>query len=190
MNKYQWIMLAAAAVNLLLVWLFPPYDYISASRNNVPTFDGFHFMFAEQGANLRVNSTFLQLEFLVILLNAAIAWLLLKGRSDPSNAAGTEKKKVDWQRIVLIGVGINLLLVLLFPPMENFYAVTRAALPSFDGFYFIFGDHGKRTIVTQLLYLEVIFVLTNGAIMWLLFRKTKADVSDALLAAMLKGSRR
>jgi hypothetical protein len=63
-------------------------------------------------------------------------------------------------------------------------------LPSFDGFYFIFGDHGKRTIVTQLLYLEVIFVLTNGAIMWLLFRKTKADMSDALLAAMLKGSRR
>lgn len=187
MNKYQWITLAAAAVNLVLVWLFPPYDYLSASRNNVPTFDGFHFMFAEQGANLRVNSTFLQLEFLVILLNAAIAWLLLKSRSSPTE---TEKKKVDWQRIVLIGIGINLLLVLLFPPMENFYAVTRAALPSFDGFYFIFGEHGERTIVTQLLYLEVIFVLTNGAIMWLLFRKTKADVSDALLAAMLKGSRR
>ena len=74
--------------------------------------------------------------------------------------------------------------------MENFYAVTRAALPSFDGFYFIFGEHGARTIVTQLLYLEVMFVLANGAILWLLFRKTKADVSDAVLAAMLKGSRR
>lgn len=190
MNKYQWIALAAAAVNLLLVWLFPPYDYISATRNNVPTFDGFHFMFAEQGTNLRVNSTFLHLEFLVILLNAAIAWLLLKTRSVKSDTGGSEKKAVDWQRIVLIGVGINLLLVLLFPPMENFYAVTRAALPSFDGFYFIFGEHGERTIVTQLLYLEVIFVLANGAILWLLFRKTKADVSDALLAAMMKGSRR
>ncbi len=187
MNKYQWITLIAAAVNLALVWLFPPYDYISATRNNVPTFDGFHFMFSQQGSNLQVNSTFLQLEFLVILLNAAIAWLLLKGRSE---AEGSGKKSVDWQRIVLIGVGINLLLVLLFPPMENFYAVTRAALPSFDGFYFIFGEHGARTIVTQLLYLEVMFVLANGAILWLLFRKTKADVSDAVLAAMLKGSRR
>jgi len=190
MNKYQWITLAAAAVNLLLVWLFPPYDYISVTRNNVPTFDGFHFQFSEHGTNLKVNSTFLQLEFLVILLNAAIAWLLLKTRTVKSESAGSEKKTVDWQRIVLIGVGINLLLVLLFPPMENFYAVTRAALPSFDGFYFIFGEHGARTIVTQLLYLEVMFVLANGAILWLLFRKTKADVSDALLAAMLKGARR
>jgi len=87
---------------------------------------------------------------------------------------------------VLIGVGLNLMLVLLFPPMENFYAVSRAALPSFDGFYFLFGDHGARTIVTQLLYIEVIFVLVNGAILWLLFRKTRDDVSDAVLAAMAR----
>ena len=75
-----------------------------ATRNNVPTFDGFHFMFSQQGSNLQVNSTFLQPEFLVILLNAAIAWLLLKGRSE---AEGSGKKSVDWQRIVLIGVGIT-----------------------------------------------------------------------------------
>jgi hypothetical protein len=103
-----------------------------------------------------------------------------------AQALRSEAARAGVQRIVLIGVGLNLMLVLLFPPMENFYAVSRAALPSFDGFYFLFGDHGARTIVTQLLYIEVIFVLVNGAILWLLFRKTRDDVSDAVLAAMAR----
>ena len=187
MNRYQWITLIVAALNLALVRLFPPYDYVSSAFNNVPTFDGFHFFATEQGSNLRVNAAFLQLETFVILLNAAIAWLLLKTRVD---TGGQIKKKIDWQRYVLIGTGLNLLLVLLFPPMENYYAVSRAALPSFDGFYFIFGEHGARTIVTQLLYIEVMFVLINGAMLWLLFRKTKEDVSDALLAAMQSAKKR
>ena len=186
MNKYQWITLVVAAVNLILVWLFPPLDYVSSARNNVPTFDGFHLRFTDAGPSFRINDTFLQLEILVILLNAAITWLLLKTRSAPEGA----KKKTDWQRVVLIGVGINLLLVLLFPPMENFYAVSRAMLPSFDGFFFIFGDYGARTIVTQLLYLEVMFILGNGAMLWLLFRKTGDDVADAVLTAMSRQMKR
>ena len=180
MNKYQGITLAAAVVNLALVWLFPPMDYLSATRNNVPTFDGFHMRFGDAGPNIQVNDTFLQLEYLVILLNATIGWLLLKSRAPRAGA----KQRTDWQRIVLIGVALNLLLALLFPPMENYYAVSKAALPSFDGFFFIFGDYGARTIVIQLLYLEVIFILCNGAMLWLLFRKTKEDVADAVLAAM------
>ena len=187
MNRYQWITLIVAAVNLALVRLFPPYDYFSAAFNNVPTFDGFHFFSTDAGSNLQVNTAFLQLETFVIVFNAVIAWLLLKTRID---AHVLQKKKTDWQRLVLIGVSLNLLMVLLFPPMENYYAVSRAALPSFDGFYFIFGEHGARTIVTQLLYIEVIFVLINGAMLWLLFRKTKEDKSDALLAAMANERKR
>lgn len=186
MNKYQWITLIAALVNLALVWMFPPLDYISATRNNVPTFDGFHLRFSDSGPNFRTNDTFLQLEYFVILLNAAIAWMLLKTRAPKAGS----RKKTDWQRIVLIGVGLNLLLVLLFPPMENFYAVSKATLPSFDGFFFIFGDYGARTIVTQLLYLEVMFILGNGAMLWLLFRKTNDDVADAVLAAMSRHTKR
>lgn len=187
MNKYQWITVVLAAINIALVALFPPYDYISAARNNVPTFDGFYWLFADVGGR-KVNANFQQIEYFVILLNAAIAWLLLKTRKaakpDAANADGN--RKVDWQRVVLIGVGVNLLLVMLFPPMENFYAVTRAALPSFDGFYFLFGEHGPRTIVTQLLYLEVIFVLVNGAILWLLFRKTPTQMTDAERSALAR----
>lgn len=188
MNKYQWITVALAVINLVLVALFPPYDYVSAARNNVPTFDGFYWLFADVGGR-RVNSNFQQIEYFVILLNAAIAWLLLRPKQPSAkvaNVAGEQGRKVDWQRVVLIGVGINLILVLLFPPMENFYAVTRAALPSFDGFYFVFGEHGARTIVTQLLYLEVIFVLVNGAILWLLFRKAPTELTDAQRADLAR----
>jgi hypothetical protein len=191
MNKYQWITVVVAVINLVLVMLFPPYDYLSAARNNVPTFDGFYWMFSDTGGR-QVNTNFQQLEYFVILINAAIAWLLLKPRAAaPTGATGT--RKIDWQRVVLIGVGVNLLAVLLFPPMENFYAVTRSALPSFDGFYFIFGELGPRTIVTQLLYLEVIFVLVNGAILWLLFKQAPKEMTDhqrSELAKELVRSRR
>jgi len=167
MNKYQAIALVVAVVNLIVVYLFPPFDYVSPARGNVPTFEGFAFAFGDHG-NRTVNSSFLQLEAFVILANAAIAWLLLKERPQPEAGHGT-----DWQRVVLFGVGLNLLLVLLFPPMENYYAVTRAALPSFDGFYFLFGEHGARTIVTAILYLEVFMILVNGGLLYLLFRHAK-----------------
>jgi len=167
MNRLQWITLILAAFNLILVWLFPPFDYLSQSRSNVATFDGFAWAFSQR-PNYVVNQSFLQLEVFVVLLNAAIAWLLLRDRT--AAKAGV-KKAVDWQRIILFGVGINLLLVLLFPPMENYYAVTKSVLPSFDGFYFLFGDHGGRAIVPQMLYIEVIFILVNGAMLYLLMRK-------------------
>jgi len=167
MNKFQAIALVIAIVNLLLVFLFPPFDYIALARSNVPTFEGFAFAFGEHPGHV-VNANFLQIEAFVILANAAIAWLLLRDRSRAAS-----ERKIDWQRVVLFGIGLNLLLALLFPPMENYYAVTRAALPSFDGFYFVFGEHGKRTIVTAILYIEVFIILANGALLYLLFRNTK-----------------
>jgi hypothetical protein len=181
MNKYQAITLVFAVVNLLLVFLFPPFDYISPARSNVPTFEGFSLVFGDHPSRV-VNSAFLQIEAFVILANAAIAWLLLRDRP-PVQAGG----KTNWQRIVLFGIGLNLLVALLFPPMENYYAVTRAALPSFDGFYFLFGEHGKHTIVTAILYIEVFLILVNGALLYLLFRNTKpVEVSAEERAAILE----
>jgi hypothetical protein len=75
------------------------------------------------------------------------------------------------QRGVLWLVGINLVLVLLFPPFENYLAITKAMIPSFEGFYFIFADHSRRQIITSILYIEVTLVLINGALAWLLFRR-------------------
>ena len=178
MNKFQRIALAVAVVNLVLVVLFPPFDYISAARNNVATFDGFGFYFSAQ-PNRLLNKDFLQIEVFVILANACIAWLLL-GRKP---AAEREAPRFDWQKVVLVGIAVNLLLVLLFPPMQNYKAITKATLPSFDGFYFVFGGYDKYVIVTSMLYLEVIFILVNGAMLYLLFRKARpVDMNEAAQA--------
>ena len=70
-------------------------------------------------------------------------------------------------------VAANLTVILLFPPFQFFYAITGALLPSFQGFYCIFMAGPMLTIVTPILYLEVIFVLFNGAALWLLFNPVK-----------------
>ncbi len=163
MNKQQAIALWVAVANLALVFAFPPYDYLSQARNYVPTFGGFHFIGAPPVGAL-LNANFLVLEMIVILINAGIAWLLLRD-GDP----GERQRISRGQRAVLWLMGINLVLMLLFPPFENYYAITKAVLPSFDGFYFLFDDNAQRQIVTTLLYLEVALVLANGGLLWLLF---------------------
>jgi hypothetical protein len=163
MNKQQAIALWVAAANIGLVFAFPPYDYLSMARNYVPTFGGFHFI-GSPPASALLNANFLILEMIVILINAGIAWLLLRN-GDPMERQRTSRG----QRAVLWLMAINLVLMLLFPPFENYYAITQAVLPSFDGFYFIFGDNAQRQIVTTLLYLEVALVLINGGLLWLLF---------------------
>lgn len=74
---------------------------------------------------------------------------------------------------MLIFAAIDLVVVVLFPPFESVFALTNAALPSFEGFYFLFGQRPNHTIVT-LLYIEVIFVLVNAALAWLIFKQHHA----------------
>jgi hypothetical protein len=163
MNKQQAIALWVAAANMALVFAFPPYDYLSMARNYVPTFGGFHFIGAPPPSAL-LNANFLTLEMIVILINAGIAWLLLR------NGEPHVRQRISkGQRAVLWLMAINLVLMVLFPPFENYYAITRAVIPSFDGFYFLFGENDQRQIVTTLLYLEVALVLINGGLLWLMF---------------------
>jgi hypothetical protein len=166
MNRPQAIALIIAALNLALMLLFPPHDYLSLQRGGVATFDGFYWAFAAL-PNRVVNRDFLAIEILVVLINAAIAWLLLRGADAAHNRSGMTRL----QRGVLWLVAINLVLMLLFPPFENYRAITKAVIPTFEGFYFVFGDHSKQQVITSILYLEVVFVLVNGALAWLLFRR-------------------
>lgn len=165
MNRQQGIALSIAALNLLLMLLFPPYDYQSLQRGNVPTFDGFYFIFGTH-PNRIANADFLTLEVIVALINAGIAWLLLRDRPIGQPQAGGNR----FQRAVLWLIAINLILVVLFPPFQNYASLSKAALPSFEGFYFLFGDNSKRQLVAPILYIEVCLVLVNGAILWLLFK--------------------
>lgn len=163
MNRQQAIVLWLAGANLALILAFPPYDYLSLAQGFIPTFGGFHFV-GSPPANSVLNHNFLALEELVVLVNTGIAWLLLRDNK-AAEGAGISRG----QRMILWLVAINLVLILLFPPFEHYQAISKTALPSFDGFYFVFGDTAQKQIVSALLYIEVALVLINGGLLWLLF---------------------
>ena len=181
MNSAQRIALVVAVSNLVLLLIFQPYDYISLQRGNIPTFDGFYFAFGSH-QNRAVNVNFLALEIIVVLINACIAYLLLR---TPPVRQRQRRGGNRRQKAVLALVAINLVLILLFPPFEFFAAVSKAALPSFEGFYFLFGDNSQRQLVTPILYIEVALVLINGGLLWLLFRdKGPEEASAAEIRAL------
>lgn len=94
------------------------------------------------------------------------------------------------QNAALIFTAGNLMLMLLFPPMESVFAVTKATIPTFEGFYFVFAKKPAHVIVETLLYLEITFILVNGALLWLIFRERKPPSADEIRAAMREYSQR
>ena len=185
MNRHQCIVLGIAATNLLLILLFPPFDQHSIVSAKVPVFAGFYLAFAPP-PNSQVNTGVLTLETVVLLINAAIGWLLLRRWAQPG-----AKRRFSLQNVALVFTGANLVVVVLFPPFESVFALTNAALPSFEGFYFIFSQKPYHVIVTTLLYIEVTFILINGALFWLIFKprtpqELAADQARALAEAMRK----
>ena len=175
MNNAQRIALVLVVANLALLLIFPPYDYISLQRGNIPTFDGFHFAFGSHQSRV-VNANFLALEIIVVLINACIAMLLLRNPPVRQRRSPGGNRQ---QRAVLALVAINLVLILLFPPFEFFAAISKAALPSFEGFYFLFGDNSQRQMVTIILYIEVALVIINGGLLWLLLRDKGPEQASA-----------
>jgi heme/copper-type cytochrome/quinol oxidase subunit 2 len=174
MNNAQKLIAAFALANLILVLLFPPSDYISLQQENIPTFDGFYFAFGSR-ANRLINSSFLALEVIVVLINAAIAWLLFR---EPTERKQKQPGGNRAQRRILALIAINLVVALLFPPFENYSAITKATLPTFEGFYFVLADNSRRQIVSAILYIEVALIVINGALLWLLFKdKAPEDVT-------------
>lgn len=185
LNRYQKAALAVAAANLLLILLFPPVDQYSIAASKVPVFAGFYFAF-DLPPKGEVNTAVLWLELMVVLVNGGIAWLLMREKPP-----GPGKGRLGLQNAVLAFTGINLVLVVLFPPFESVFALTQAVLPNFEGFYFIFFKKPNHVIVTALLYIEAVFILVNGALLWLLFKPASgqeiaAERLQALVGAMRK----
>jgi len=183
MRRQHQLGLVFFIANLMLVLMFPPHDYVSLQRGNIPTFDGFYFAMGSH-PNRVVNADFLALEIIVVLVNSAIAWLLL--RKTP-NGLKSQIFGNRQQRRILMLVAANLFFVLLFPPFENYLSITKAALPTFEGFYFIFGDNSQRQLVTPVLYIEVALLLINGGLFWLLFKdKQREEISPEQMRALAK----
>ena len=185
MNRYQKIALAVFSGNLLLLLLFPPVDEFTIASVAVPVFSGFHFV-GDAGPRAVLNEKFLTLEVMVLLANAAIAWLLLQDRPDGKG------QRFGAQKLVLLLTGLNLVLVVLFPPFESVFQLTHAMIPTFEGFYFVFDHKPAHIIVTTLLYIEISFILANGALFWLLFRPRRAEPTtpEEIFAAAQSRNRR
>jgi len=171
MNSSQRTIIIVAAINLALMLLFPPHDSLSPWRGGIPTLDGFYFVFARH-YNTQTNGDLLTLEILWLLINAAFAWLLLQNVRPPGEGIMCRRAAV----IVLVVA--NLAVVLLFSPFENYASTTRMSGTWFDGFYFVFGDKLHRRFYLPLLYIEVLWVLINGALLWLLFREPPQQESE------------
>ena len=167
MNQHQAIALAIAAANILLIALFPPFDAYTIAKTQIPVFAGFYFCLG-RGEHMIVNDNLLFIELFVVLINACIAWLLLQ-----TEKITVTRRRISLQNATLLVVAVNLVVIVLFPPFESVFAITQAAIPTFEGFYFVFARQANHVIVTAILYIEVFFVLINGAIFWLIFRDRK-----------------
>ena len=172
MSRAQKILMILTAFNLALILLFPPFDDYSVTSNDVAIFGGFQFIFS-RSANSVINSSFLFLEVAVVLVNASIFWLI-----SLENAAKNDKKKFSYRKATLMLVAANLAGILLFPPFEYISNMTRAMIPTFEGFYFLFAHPPYRVIVTPILWLEVIFVLINGGLLLLAFKENRVLRED------------
>jgi hypothetical protein len=109
LNLKQKIALGLGAVNLALLWLFPPFDSFSFADTKTPIFAGFHFRFA-RAVNEVINSDVLLLEIVVLLVNVGIAWLLLR---DVKNPAG-KKEHFNYQNTILLVMAVNLTVIILY----------------------------------------------------------------------------
>jgi hypothetical protein len=158
------VLLIIVAGNLALVLAFPPCDYLSLAHKGLPTFDGF-YPFFDIPPNRRINEDFLALIILTIMINACLALLLLKHASGPQ-AYGR------LTRGLIYFLGLNLVLVLLFPPFADYRSISRSFIPSFEGFYFVFGDNSQRRLVDEILFIEIAMLLANAALIWLIMHES------------------
>ena len=162
MNRYQRIAAAIAAVNLLLILLFPPFDQQSISPAVASAFAGFYFAFNPPALG-QLNSSMLTLEIMVVLVNISIAWVLLRDKE----GAPARRPNVSLQNGVLIATGVNLVLMLLFPP----FTTAEVVPATLEGFRFIFNQGPDHAISLGFLYIDVAFILVNGGLFWLSFNE-------------------
>jgi hypothetical protein len=181
MSNAQKIIMALTVLNLALILMFPPFDDFSVTSHDVAIFAGFRF-FLYAPPNSAINLSFQFLEFTVVLVNAAIFWLI-----SLENQVRAAQNQFSYRKASLLIVAANLVAIVLFPPFEYISNITHATIPTFEGFYFLFSRPPDRVIVMPILWLETIFVLINGGLLLLAFkeRRVLSDDSDAKAAELM-----
>ena len=88
-----------------------------------------------------------------------------------------------YQRIVVIVAAVNIALMLFFPPfLDN--PIRRGVMPSFEGFYPLVSAFDGKRIHNELLTLQIMFVVINGLIAWLLLRLAFRFLPPELMTAL------
>jgi len=155
--------LIAAMANLALLLLFPPFDSQPLGRIGPANFDAFYPVF-DWPARGTLNSGLLYLEILPVLINAALAWLLLQGTPrQPS------RPRIRWQSVLQWLVIADLLLILMFPPFETLPLAARMGERAFEGFRFVLSGSIQRGVFLPLLFLELLMLAVNATALWLAF---------------------
>ena len=167
MNKYQRIVVIVAAVNIAIMLLFPPFLDNPLRRGVFPSFEGFYPILSMLGAK-RIHNELLTLQIMFVAINGLIAWLLL----DRPPVKGV-LPDIRYMRAIGLFLVANLAVLLAFPPFESYPSMVKFEAPYFDGFYFALGDKRQRNFFIPLLYMEVILVVANAMIVWLLFNSVK-----------------
>jgi len=188
MNKYQRVVVIVAAVNIVLMLMFPPFLDTPIRRGMLPSFEGFYPLLSAYGR--RIHSELLTLEVMFVVINGLIAWLVL----DRNPPAG-ESPEFRYTRALGLFAAANIALIVLFPPFESYSALSKLQAPAFDGFYFVAGDKRNRHFFIPLLHLEVTLVIIDALVVWLLFntvRRADLAAKDKILelAAALPAAER
>lgn len=167
MNKYQRLVIIVAAINVLIMVLFPPFTSQPLSRGMLPSFDGFYPLFSQLG-HKPLYKELLTLQLMFVVINTLTAWLVLQSKKHHDDTP-----EFAFTQGIFWFIAINLLVIFAFPPFEPYQTLVRSDGSSFDSFYFIFGDRSKRPFFVPLLYLECVFVVINGLALLLLFNAVK-----------------
>lgn len=74
-----------------------------------------------------------------------------------------------YQRLVIVVAIVDVLVMLLFPPFND-VPLARGMLPSFDGFHPLIAKFGKQPIASEMLTIQLFFVLANALAAFLVLR--------------------
>ncbi len=165
MNPYQRAVVIVAAVNLVLILLFPPFRELSIVRGAYENFDRFSWLLS--GDPQLIHGQLLAIELILVVSNALAGWLVMQ------HSGADAARPVQYNQGLMIFAAVNFGLVFTFPPFEQYSRVIRLAIPQFDAFHFLFGEWGRQPFFVPLLHLECTLVAVNLLLFHLMFNAVR-----------------
>jgi hypothetical protein len=169
-NQYQKVIVVVAALNIVLLLMFPPVLGTSILRSAGHGFDSFMPLYQVLGKR-QIYWDLLTIEIIFIAINALAAWLVMQHSGEKPG------RRVAFDHGLLIFGAMDLALIFCFPPFQQYSTLIRVEMPRFDGFYFLLGDKMQRHFYVPLLYLECMVILVDLLLLYLMFNIVRRSLS-------------